>query len=160
MKMLRIFVPVVAIAGAALAIAMAVTSPGSAEESLPPLGNCNALAGVLNQANQDQELVRTFDPEGRILTLSVDEQSYEVSVDDLVCKVLHPEVAQQIAEVLTMVIEQNLSECTSVIAELSALDPSALTDPDATIESPKGTVNVQALVHYGTDICALGQALP
>lgn len=128
------------------------------DPAVPGFKTCDDLQ---KDFNSQQEYYRTYDPEAGTLTVSAGDASYLIRTDDKDCLDRNPVVNGIVQQVIDLQNENNLSECKGVIASLASLDPKLLDDPKATFDSPKGAVNVPALVNYAEELCKpFGIAVP
>jgi hypothetical protein len=132
---------------------------GGADPSTPatqgdPLRTCSDLA---KDTTPDLDYDRTYDPETGNLTLAGINGVYGLNVHDPEC-LQYPQVKTIIDDVLSVYATNQSEECSGISKQLASLDPKLLATEGATIDSPKGTVDLDALIRYGKEVC--GGSIP
>lgn len=116
---------------------------------IPKQLGCSDLAKA---GSTKVEFERLFDPSTGELTVFGESGSYTFNVKDDECLQLAP-VRTLINDVLQVHRTNLAEECAGIAEEIGSLDPTLLTKEGAKLDSPKGEVDIDALVRYGKEVC-------
>ncbi|MFT4009247.1 MAG: hypothetical protein QM655_04310 [Nocardioidaceae bacterium] len=135
--------------GVGWGVAGAAAMDGDLQDDSQRSMGCRELA---ENDSQNLEYERIYDPATGDLTVIGESGTYDFNVNDVECRGL-PQVAILIDDVLNVYETNQEEECAGIAEELKALDADLLEGKDLKIDSPKGEMDLDALVRYSEEVC-------